>query len=163
MKILIKNITEKLMDYEGSIECKNLVNNGDEILFLKPIKFVGTLKKGMDFVEISGKVFAAFTTNCHLCGKETEKTVRYLHDRVLEQGFGPDDFRIYAGTGSKDIAYPNLTPQIEAMKKDTEIFRFSSKMDEGNLHYVVMEDAPHTYEKVYHHVYHYAPVLFPAC
>ena len=95
-------------------------------------------------------------------GKETEKTVRYLHDRVAEQGFGPDDFRIFAGTGSKDIAYPNLTPQIEAMKKDTELFRFSSKMDEGNLHYVVMEDAPHTYDKVYHHVYHYAPVLFQA-
>lgn len=93
-------------------------------------------------------------------GKETEKTVRYIHDHTVEQGFGKDDFRIYAGTGYEDIAYPNLTPQIEAMKKDTSLFVFSEQMDEGNLHYTVMENAPHTYEKVYQHVYHYAPVLF---
>ena len=95
-------------------------------------------------------------------GKETEKTVRYIHDRVLAQGFGKDDFRIFAGTGSEDIAYPNLTPQIEGMKQAEDLFLFSENPLEGNLHYVVMEGAPHTYEKVYQHVYHYAPVLFPA-
>ncbi len=93
-------------------------------------------------------------------GKETERTVRYLHDHTVEAGFGKDDFRIYAGTGDKDIAYPNLTPQIEAMKGMTDLFAFSERMDEGNLHYTVMEDAPHMYEKVYQHVYHYAPVIF---
>ena len=95
-------------------------------------------------------------------GKQTEKTVQYIHDRVLEQGYGGDDFRIYAGTGYEDIAYPNLTPQIERMKKDTDLFRFSEDMTEGNLHYTVMEDAPHMYEKVYQHIYNYAPVLFTA-
>jgi endo-1,4-beta-xylanase len=93
-------------------------------------------------------------------GKKTEETVRYLHDRTLEQGFGKQDFRIFAGTGYEDIAYPNLTPQIEAMKKDTALFEFSEKMTEGNLHYEVMKDAPHMYEKVYQHVYHYMPALF---
>ena len=95
-------------------------------------------------------------------GKQTEKTVQYIHDRVLEQGCGGDDFRIYAGTGYEDIAYPNLTPQIERMKKDTDLFRFSEDMAEGNLHYTVMEDAPHMYEKVYQHIYNYAPALFAA-
>lgn len=95
-------------------------------------------------------------------GKETEKTVQYLHDRVLEQGFGPEDFRIFAGTGAEDIACPNLTPQIERMKQADDLFRFSENLEEGNLHYTVMEDAPHMYEKVYQHVYHYAPALFPA-
>ena len=93
-------------------------------------------------------------------GKETEKTVRYLHDHTVEQGFGKQDFRIFAGTGAEDIACPNLTPQIEAMKKAADLFDFSDHMGEGNLHYEVMEDAPHTYEKVYQHVYNYAPVLF---
>ena len=79
-------------------------------------------------------------------GKETEKTVRYIHDRVLAQGFGKDDFRIFAGTGSEDIAYPNLTPQIEGMKQAEDLFLFSENPLEGNLHYVVMEGAPHTYE-----------------
>lgn len=95
-------------------------------------------------------------------GKETEKTVRYLHDHTLEQGYGQRDFRIFAGTGYEDIAYPNLTPQIEGMKKAEDLFRYSENLDEGNLHYTVMEDAPHMYEKVYQHIYHFAPALFPA-
>ncbi len=95
-------------------------------------------------------------------GRETEKTVQYLHVRAMEQGFRRDDFRIYAGTGYEDIACPNLTPQIEAMKKVTDLFEFSEKMTEGNLHYVLMKDAPHMYEKVYQHIYNYLPALFPA-
>ena len=30
----------------------------------------------------------------------------------------------------------------------------------SNFHYVVMEDAPHMYEKVYQHVYNFLPFLF---
>ena len=93
-------------------------------------------------------------------GKETEKTAQYLHDHTVNQGFSKNDFRIFAGTGYEDIACPNLTPQIEAMKKYPDLFEFGDSMEEGNLHYVVMEDAPHTYEKVYQHVYNYMPVLF---
>lgn len=45
----------------------------------------------------------------------------YNHDPIrkgrveedVEQGFGKDDFRIYAGTGYEGIAYPNLTPRLK--------------------------------------------------
>ena len=94
-------------------------------------------------------------------GKETERTVQYLHDRVLEQRYRKEDFRIFAGTGKEDIACPNLTPQIEAMKKKDDVFVFSEEMTRGNLHFVLMENAPHMYEKVYQHVYNFAPYLFP--
>ena len=40
-------------------------------------------------------------------GKETEKTAQYLHDQTVEQGFGKNDFRIFAGTGYEDIACPD--------------------------------------------------------
>lgn len=93
-------------------------------------------------------------------GKETEKTVRYLQEQVCKQGYGKDDFRIFAGSGLEDIAYPNLTPQIEGMKKHPGLFEYSENLEDGNLHYLVMENAPHMYEKVYHHVYHFLPVLF---
>ena len=111
-------------------------------------------------------VFLPLSGDCwQVCGlgggKETEKTVRCLHDHTVEQGYKKEDFRIYAGTGDEDIAYPNLTPQIEAMKKCTDLFEFSEKPEEGNLHYTVMENAPHMYEKVYQHIYHYMPVIFP--
>ncbi len=111
-------------------------------------------------------VFLPLSGDCwQICGlgggKETEKTVRYIHDHTLEQGWSKRDFRIYAGTGFEDIAYGNLTPQIEAMKKAADLFEFSEDMDRGNLHYTIMKDAPHMYEKVYQHIYHYLPALFP--
>lgn len=93
-------------------------------------------------------------------GKETKRTVKYLYESVERQGYGKDDFRIFAATGSTDIAYPNLTPQIEEMKKYPDIFEFSEDLREGNLHYVVMANAPHMYEEVYQHVYNFAPYLF---
>ena len=93
-------------------------------------------------------------------GKETEKTVRYLCDQTISKGYGKQDFRIFAGTGYEDIAYPNLTPQMEGLKQRTDLFEFSENLKEGNLHYTLMKDAPHMYEKVYQHVFNYAPVLF---
>ena len=92
-------------------------------------------------------------------GKETVRTVNYIHNRVSEQGYGKQDFRIFAGTGYEDIAYPNLTPQIEEMKKRSDLFEYSDNMTEGNLHYTVMKDAPHMYEKVYQHIWNYMPYL----
>jgi len=46
------------------------------------------------------------------------------------------------------------------MKKATDLFEYSENLDEGNLHYIVMKDAPHMYEKVYQHVYNFLPALF---
>ena len=40
------------------------------------------------------------------------------------------------------------------------IFHTGIRPGKGNLHYIVMEDAPHMYEKVYQHIYHYLPYLF---
>ena len=93
-------------------------------------------------------------------GKETEKTVKYLCDQVISQGYGKNDYQILAGSGFEDIAYPNLTPQIEEMKKHTDLFEYSGNPDEGNLCYIVMKDAPHMYGKVFQHVYNFLPVLF---
>ena len=93
-------------------------------------------------------------------GKETVKTVDYLCARISEQGFAPQDFRILAATGDKDIAYPNLNPQIEEMKKRTDAFNCSDDPTRGNLHYVVMENGYHRYEEGYQYVQHFMPYLF---
>lgn len=81
MKMLLKNIKEERMEYEGVVECKSIENNGDEILFTKPVIFNGTLRKGEDFVEISGTVEAAYETNCHACG---EKAVCDMEFEIFE-------------------------------------------------------------------------------
>ena len=48
------------------------------------------------------------------------------------------------------------------MKNMPDLFEFSEKMGEGNLHYEVMKGALHKYEEVYQHVYNYMPTLFVA-
>ena len=35
---------------------------------------------------------------------------------------GSPDFRLHAVTGSKDIAYPNLDPQMQALKQYPDVF-----------------------------------------
>jgi len=77
MKILIKSITEGLMNYTGEVVCESIDNNGDNIKFENNIKFNGTLKKGVDFVEISGKISATFVTNCHACGEEAKSDIEF--------------------------------------------------------------------------------------
>ena len=119
--------------------------------------FTNNLDVIATFLPLSGDSWEVMAMG----GREaTEETVRLLSERVKEQGFGKNDFRIFAATGTTDIAYPNLTPQIEAMKKSTEIFEYSDDLTAGNLHYVLKEDAPHAYEEVYHHIYNYMPYIF---
>ena len=49
---------------------------------------------------------------------------------------------------------------LNLLKKYPDLFEFGDSMEEGNLHYVQMKDAPHMYEKVYQHVYNYMPAIF---
>ena len=77
MKILIKNITERAMEYIDEVVCKSMDNNGDAIKFDNNIKFNGTLRKGEDFVEITGMVTANFTTSCHACGEEAKNAISF--------------------------------------------------------------------------------------
>ena len=70
------------------------------------------------------------------------------------------DFRIFIGTGDKDIAYNNLVPQVAAMREYPEYFDYSDDLSEGNFHFVVKDDSVHAYEEVYHHVWNYLPYLW---
>lgn len=92
--------------------------------------------------------------------EKPKETALAIMEAVKAKGLGPDDFRIYAATGTEDIAYENLTPQIEAMKQLTDFFRFSEDYAEGNLHYLLGEGMIHEYPAVCRYVYEYLPYLF---
>lgn len=109
------------------------------------------------FVPMSGDCWAVQPQGGKFC---TRETATYIHDAVAKWGLPPDAYHIFAATGSEDPAHLALTPQIEAMKQDTDIFTYSEDAATGNLHYGVKPGAVHAYEAVYHYLYTYLPYLF---
>ena len=77
----------------------------------------------------------------HASGIYPEETVHILEDAVRAQGFGKDDFFIYAMDGTKDISYPNLTPMMRFMESHPGIFDMGP---DGNTIYLEQEDGIHT-------------------
>ena len=64
-------------------------------------------------------------------------------------------FYVHAITGDKDIAYPNLTAQIEAMRAFPQVFAFGK-----NIRYSVLENGWHDYPYMYRYLYHVLPEFF---
>lgn len=91
---------------------------------------------------------------------ETEKTVKVIVDSIAKQGFKKGDYKIFAATGEKDIAYPALTPMMEALAKEIEFFDYSDDYGEGNLHYLTVADKTHAYDAVMLYWEDYLPYIF---
>ena len=71
--------------------------------------------------------------------KPTE-TAELLANAIKGQGYTKDDYYIFCATGDEDIAYPNLTPQIEAMKLLTDQFAYTENGIDGNFAYFILSD-----------------------
>lgn len=102
--------------------------------------------------------FLPLSGDCWACGEkgggsEPEQTAALLAEAVARQG--NPDFRIHALTGDKDIAYPNLDPQIQAMKRLPGVFG-------EKLKYEVLEGGVHDYETIFRYLYNALPGVFAA-
>lgn len=93
-------------------------------------------------------------------GSASEKTAQLLAESVSKSADKDKPFYIYSGTGTKDIAYPNLYPQIEAMKKQTDVFTYCESFDDGNLYCCVRDEGWHDINTVVRIVYNGLPKLF---
>ena len=91
-------------------------------------------------------------------GTDPEGTAEAITKAVQAQG--AHEFFICAMTGSNDIAYPNLKPQMLALAKRTETF-ISDPDAEGNLRFSVREGAYHCYEAIWEDLYFALPLLWP--
>ena len=80
-------------------------------------------------------------------------------DEIDRIGLKDDEFYIIASTGSEDIAYPNMTPQIEEMKKRPE-YVYSSDLSQGNFYYLVRQGGIHWWANVRHYIYDILPYFF---
>lgn len=112
------------------------------------------------------KYFMPFSGDCWALGstagssKPTE-TAQYLADVVKKSGYkAPQDFKLFCATGSDDIAYPNMRPQMEAMKKYTNTFIYSSDIKNGNFYFMVANGGTHWWGWINQYIYNLLPDLF---
>ena len=93
-------------------------------------------------------------------GSKTKETADYIRDAILRSGYTPEDYKVYAATGSEDLANTALTPLIRELQTREDIFTYSDDFTQGNLHFFVEEGQKHEYEAVMQYAYNYLPYLF---
>lgn len=82
-----------------------------------------------------------------------------LNSVVENSGLADNQFAIFCATGDDDIAYPNVNPQIEAMKSQPH-FHYTADFNEGNLYFLVAPGKTHYWGYVRHYVGLALPYFF---
>ena len=95
----------------------------------------------------------------HWSGNSGDDKARSIANAIDKSGLKPNEYYIMCATGSDDIAYPNVTPQIEAMKKYSQ-FKYTSDFSQGNFYYMVAPGLTHWWGYVRHYVYDCLPYFF---
>jgi enterochelin esterase-like enzyme len=80
-------------------------------------------------------------------------------DAVSRFGIKSNEFFIFCATGSEDIAYPNMNPQMDEMKK-MQPFIYTSDFSKGNFYYLVAPGKTHWWGYVKHYIYDALPSFF---
>ncbi|HZK34902.1 MAG TPA: hypothetical protein VFD33_06305 [Bacillota bacterium] len=55
------------------------------------------------------------------------------------------DYYLLCASGTQDIAYPNMKPQIDAMKKFKDSFVYSADIIEGNFYFIECDGGIHNW------------------
>ena len=94
-------------------------------------------------------------------GGKNYETAQYLASIPKKYGYkAPHDFKIFCATGSDDIAYPNMKPQMDELKKITDTFIYSNDPIEGNFYFMVAQGGTHWWGYVNQYIYNMLPDLF---
>lgn len=109
--------------------------------------------------------FIPLSGDCWALGQKAGKdkpveTAEYLASVVRSSQYSPRDYYLLCATGDGDIAYPNLAPQIEAMKKLEDCFVYSPDLSKGNFYFIVCKGGIHTWEWQNQYLYDILPDLF---
>lgn len=109
------------------------------------------------FVPMSGDYWAIALKG----GKDfPEETADVILQRVQDSGVAPQDCRIIAFTGDKDIACEAMAPMVEALGRRRTFFTPGDGPEEGNLVWCLKENGWHTYDDCWEYLYLAFPFLF---
>lgn len=117
---------------------------------------------GLDYVA----TFLPLSGDCWALGQRAgadkpKETAEFLAGAVRKSGRTKNDFRIFAATGTKDIAFDALDPQLAEMKKLTDVFDFGETADAGNLHYILAPDLEHQWGPIWDYCYDIMLAIYP--
>ena len=119
-------------------------------------EFLRNLPYFATFLPLSGDCWEIEVLGGSTQPAKTAEVLALAAEEADKDGYG---FRIFAATGSEDIACGNLSGQIEEMKR-LPAFQFSEDLTAGNFHYEIAPGEVHSYESVCNYVYSYLPLLF---
>ena len=110
------------------------------------------------------KYFIPLCGDCWVFGgpgsSDPKAVAEYLAKVAKDAGYTPRDYFIFAATGDLDIAYPNMKPQIDAMKELTDSFIYSSDTSKGNFYFMLCGGGTHAWYWVNQYIYNILPDLF---
>lgn len=109
------------------------------------------------YMPLSGD---CWVLNRDASAENSRATANLLANVARNSGYGIHDYKIFSATGSADIAYPNMKPQMDELKKLTDTFIYSSDTKKGNLYFMVCEGGTHAWNFVNQYIYNILPDLF---
>lgn len=115
------------------------------------VVFMNCLDLVANFLPMSGDSWIIEEKGGSEKCKETVDAISAKIKPFLEKGY---KYNIFAATGEKDIAFPNLNPQIERMKEE------GFGTNGNSLRYVTWEEGTHCYQYIYEYMYNILPDLF---
>ncbi len=84
-----------------------------------------------------------------------------LTGEIDSLGLKQNEYYIFAATGSDDIAYPNMKPEMEDLQNNqTKYFTYTSDFSKGNLYWLVAPGKTHWWGYVRWYVYDALPYFF---
>jgi len=92
-------------------------------------------------------------------GNSGQEKANSIASSINSFGLSNRQYFIFAATGSEDIAYPNLAPQVEAMKSLPQ-FVYTSDFSKGNFYFLVAPGLTHWWGYVRHYIYDALPYFF---
>ena len=95
----------------------------------------------------------------HWSGNTPQDKAKSITSAIDKSGLSKRQYFIFAATGSEDIAYPNIGPQIEAMKQYPH-FDYTSDFSKGNFYFLVAPGTTHWWGFVRHYIYDALPYFF---
>lgn len=93
-------------------------------------------------------------------GSSSDQMAQYLASVAKKAGYGPKDYNIFCATGTDDMAYSGMVPQVDAMKKLTDSFIYTADLSKGNFYFMTLEGGTHTWNCVNRYLYNMLPDLF---